>query len=74
MENNLAMGKLRELEAVLAAIGAKGDVAVALSGGVDSVTLAAAAHAALGPNAAMYHARSPAVPAEAAEAAAPGAP
>jgi uncharacterized protein len=59
------MGKLRELEALLAAIGARGNVAVAVSGGVDSLTLAAGAHAALGSGATMYHARSPAVPVEA---------
>ncbi len=42
-----------------------GDIAVAVSGGVDSLTLAAAAHAAVGARAAMYHARSAAVPQEA---------
>jgi uncharacterized protein len=36
--------------------------AVALSGGVDSMTLAAAAHAALGDRVEMFHAVSPAVP------------
>lgn len=41
------------------------EVAVAVSGGVDSMTLAALAHRVLGPRAAMYHAVSPAVPAEA---------
>jgi uncharacterized protein len=42
-----------------------GRVAVAVSGGVDSLTLATAAHRALGTLAGMYHAASPAVPAEA---------
>lgn len=42
-------------------------VAVAVSGGVDSVTLAAAAHRRLGERATMYHAVSPAVPPEATE-------
>ncbi len=42
-----------------------GDVAVALSGGVDSLTLAAFAHEILGSRAAWVHAVSPAVPAEA---------
>ncbi len=39
-----------------------GDGAVALSGGVDSVTLAALAHEVLGSRVEMIHARSPAVP------------
>ena len=39
--------------------------AVAVSGGVDSLTLARIAHDALGNNVTMYHAVSPAVPAEA---------
>ena len=42
-------------------------VAVAVSGGVDSVTLACAAHRRLGTNAVMFHAVSPAVPPEATE-------
>ena len=42
-------------------------VAVAVSGGVDSLTLARVAHDALGENVTMYHAVSPAVPAEATE-------
>ena len=41
--------------------------AVAVSGGVDSLTLARVAHDALGENVTMYHAVSPAVPAEATE-------
>ena len=39
-------------------------VAVAVSGGVDSLTLAAVTHGRLGARAAMFHAMSPAVPAE----------
>jgi uncharacterized protein len=42
-------------------------VAVAVSGGVDSVTLACAAHRQLGADATMFHAVSPAVPPEATE-------
>ena len=42
-----------------------GSVVVAVSGGVDSLTLAQAAHRRLGARAEMYHAVSPAVPAEA---------
>jgi uncharacterized protein len=42
-------------------------VAVAVSGGVDSVTLACAVHRRLGVNATMFHAVSPAVPPEATE-------
>jgi uncharacterized protein len=42
-------------------------LAVAVSGGVDSLTLAAVAHARLGENATMFHAVSPAVPPEATE-------
>jgi uncharacterized protein len=42
-----------------------GHVSVAVSGGVDSVTLAFAAHRRLGSRATMYHAVSPAVPTEA---------
>lgn len=41
------------------------DVAIAVSGGVDSLTLAAFAHTILGDRAHMYHAVSPAVPPEA---------
>ena len=44
-----------------------GEVAIALSGGVDSMTLAAFAHRELGSRATMFHARSPAVPVEATE-------
>lgn len=42
-------------------------VSVAVSGGVDSMTLAVAAHRQLGSNATMFHAISPAVPPEATE-------
>jgi pyridinium-3,5-biscarboxylic acid mononucleotide sulfurtransferase len=42
-----------------------GEVAVAVSGGVDSLTLAAVAHRMLGDEVSMFHAVSPAVPAEA---------
>lgn len=52
------------LETVLHSIG---PTAVAVSGGVDSMTLAHVAHLALGEQAEMFHAISPAVPAEATE-------
>jgi uncharacterized protein len=42
-------------------------VAIAVSGGVDSLTLATAAHRILGERASMHHATSPAVPPEATE-------
>lgn len=50
------------LEGILREIG---PLAVAVSGGVDSLTLAALSHRVLGQDAAMVHAASPAVPAEA---------
>jgi len=53
---------MTRLEEVLAGIG---PLAVAVSGGVDSLTLAALSHRVLGDGAAMVHAASPAVPAEA---------
>jgi uncharacterized protein len=56
--------KIAELRRTL---GGMQRVAVAVSGGVDSVTLARAAHLQLGANATMFHAVSPAVPAEATE-------
>ena len=67
MGNEPALAKLGELEALLGSIADTAEVGVALSGGVDSMTLAAVAHAALGSRATMYHARSPAVPPEASE-------
>jgi pyridinium-3,5-biscarboxylic acid mononucleotide sulfurtransferase len=56
------MSKAAELHRVLDGIGR---VAVAVSGGVDSMTLAVAAKRRLGPRASMLHAVSPAVPPEA---------
>jgi uncharacterized protein len=56
--------KLADLDRV---IGSMQRVAVAVSGGVDSLTLAHTAHRKLGSNAAMFHALSPAVPPEATE-------
>jgi pyridinium-3,5-biscarboxylic acid mononucleotide sulfurtransferase len=53
------------LDALDGVLGALGAVAVAVSGGVDSMTLAAAAHRRLGDAAQMVHATSPAVPPEA---------
>ena len=44
MENKLALAKLRELEALFGSIGETnetGEIGVALSGGVDSMTMAA---------------------------------
>ena len=55
---------LTRLEQCLAAIG---PVAVAVSGGVDSMTLASVAHAVLGERLMVVHALSPAVPPEASE-------
>jgi uncharacterized protein len=65
MKNDPAADKLAELEALLGSIGGGDGIGVALSGGVDSVTLAAVSHAVLGSRATMYHAQSPAVPFEA---------
>lgn len=54
--------QLDRLEAVLAQMG---EIAVAVSGGVDSLTLATFAHRRLGERVEMFHATSPAVPPEA---------
>ncbi len=67
MKDDATRAKLGELEALLRSMGASSEIGVALSGGVDSLTLAAAAHAVLGSRATMYHARSPAVPLDATE-------
>ena len=56
--------QLAALDGVLRSIN---EVAVAVSGGIDSLTLAAAAHRALAGRASMFHAVSPAVPVEATE-------
>jgi pyridinium-3,5-biscarboxylic acid mononucleotide sulfurtransferase len=56
-------GVRARLTAVLSAI--EGPLAVAVSGGVDSVTLATFAHRATGSRAEVFHAVSPAVPEEA---------
>ncbi len=53
---------LTRLQGVL---GTLDTAAVAVSGGIDSLTLATAAHRVLGPRVTMHHATSPAVPAEA---------
>jgi uncharacterized protein len=58
----MSSAALARLEAVLATLG---PVAIAVSGGIDSLTLATAAHRLLGAEAAMHHAVSPAVPPEA---------
>ena len=61
---------LPRLEGLLAGMG--GDLAVAVSGGVDSLTLATVANLRLGSGAvAMLHATSPAVPARSSPSTAP---
>jgi pyridinium-3,5-biscarboxylic acid mononucleotide sulfurtransferase len=55
---------MHEVAAVLQGLG---DVAVAVSGGVDSMTLAVVAHRTAGVQAEMFHAVSPAVPPQATE-------
>ena len=62
--NNPPQPVLRRLEVLIAAFGR---AAVAVSGGVDSLTLARITHDLLGHNVTMYHAVSPAVPSEATE-------
>jgi len=62
MKSDIVVTKLAELDALLSAIG---DIAVAVSGGVDSLTLAHLAHRCAGRRAQMFHAVSPAVPKEA---------
>jgi len=59
-----ASTQLAALDGVLRSIG---EVAVAVSGGIDSLTLAAAARRALAGRVSMFHAVSPAVPPEATE-------
>lgn len=53
------------LDRLHAALAAMGPVAIAVSGGVDSLTLATAAHRRPGAQVTMHHATSPAVPQEA---------
>ncbi|MEO8629308.1 MAG: adenine nucleotide alpha hydrolase [Betaproteobacteria bacterium] len=53
------------MDAVEKILRSMGSVAIAVSGGVDSMTLATFAHRALGGDVTMFHATSPAVPGEA---------
>jgi len=62
---NLEAGPEPALTRLRTILGGMPSVAVAVSGGVDSLTLATAAHDALGDRARMHHAVSPAVPPEA---------
>ncbi len=57
---------LARLQQVLSGLEGSG-AAVAVSGGIDSLTLSSAAHATLGTEVSMHHATSPAVPPEATE-------
>ncbi len=56
---------LQKLERLTRSLGEFDTMAVAVSGGVDSLTLATVAHRALGARVEMFHATSPAVPGEA---------
>ncbi len=58
-------GVLQELERLTQTLGEFETLAVAVSGGVDSLTLATVAHRSLGARVEMFHATSPAVPQEA---------
>src|SRR3954454_21127091 len=60
----MTAGTLEELRAQLQTVG---DIGVAVSGGVDSMTLAVVAHRLAGAKPIMFHAVAPAVPAEATE-------
>jgi uncharacterized protein len=64
MDSSCGESRTAALERVIETIGR---VAVAVSGGVDSMTLAVVAHRVLGASATMVHAVSPAVPADATE-------
>jgi uncharacterized protein len=61
------VGPREALARLQAALAGMGPLAVAVSGGVDSLTLATAAHRTIGTKACMHHAVSPAVPPEATE-------
>ena len=61
-DDSVVASRVAALDHVVAAIGR---VAVAVSGGVDSMTLAVVAHRVLGSSATMVHAVSPAVPSDA---------
>lgn len=63
----LANNRYPPLERLTSILRGLNRAAVAVSGGVDSLTLARVAHDVLGLNVTMYHAVSPAVPAEATE-------
>ena len=59
------MGEASPLEGLKAVLGGTEPLALAVSGGVDSMTLAHVAHRVAAPRATVYHATSPAVPPEA---------